>query len=99
MAAEFHVSETPSGRVTDPKKLAAIKKVLSLPEHTGGPMHPHTAALHCADTHMHCDFEHLGRNAGCDALLAAVDKQHLVARQHSMAGCAPLIASCSPAVP
>lgn len=35
VAAEFHVSETPCGRVTDPKKLAAIKQVLSLPEHTG----------------------------------------------------------------
>lgn len=33
--AEFHVSETPCGRVTDPKKLASIKQVLSLPEHTG----------------------------------------------------------------
>jgi hypothetical protein len=33
--AEFHVSETPAGRVTDPKKLAAIKNVLALPEHTG----------------------------------------------------------------
>lgn len=36
VCAEFHVSETPTGRVTDPKKLAAIKRVLSLPEHTGG---------------------------------------------------------------
>jgi hypothetical protein len=35
LLAEFHVSETPCGRVTDPKKLAAIKQVLSLPEHTG----------------------------------------------------------------
>lgn len=35
LTAEFHVSETPVGRVTDPKKLAAIKRVLSLPEHTG----------------------------------------------------------------
>jgi len=79
MAAEFHVSETPSGRVTDPKKLAAIKKVLSLPEHTGEPMHPHTAALQCAGTHMHCDFEHLGRNAACDALPAvgeAANRSH-----------------------
>jgi hypothetical protein len=33
--AEFQVSETPTGRVTDPKKLSAIKKVLALPEHTG----------------------------------------------------------------
>jgi hypothetical protein len=34
-AAEFHVSETPSGRVTDPKKVNAIKSMLSLPEYTG----------------------------------------------------------------
>jgi hypothetical protein len=30
------VSETPSGRVTDPKKVNAIKSMLSLPEYTGG---------------------------------------------------------------
>eukprot|EP00878_Enallax_costatus_P041610 GHUV01048434.1.p1 GENE.GHUV01048434.1~~GHUV01048434.1.p1 ORF type:complete len:220 (+),score=65.20 GHUV01048434.1:1204-1863(+) len=39
---EFHVSETPAGRVTDPKKLDAIKSVLSLPEHSGEPAELHT---------------------------------------------------------
>jgi hypothetical protein len=32
---EFHVSEVPRGRVTDPKKLDVIRRVLSVPEHTG----------------------------------------------------------------
>ncbi|KAF8072682.1 TTC21B [Scenedesmus sp. PABB004] len=34
---EFLVSETPRGRVTDPKKLDAIKSVLALPGDTGEP--------------------------------------------------------------